>query len=358
MQIRRISSFEDYRGLKEVWNNLHDHSDSATIFQSWQWNWMWSCIVLTRLKGALPAIRVVEDDFGTIQAILPFFEKPLGGIFGLVQLLGHRMSYHNDILMRQTADGELPGTVVQLMLDSLESDKILHLRHLDEASPFTRRLAAAGYAHPQCARLTIELDASASDPWNRLGKSRRSRARWAINHLKREYQFTFRVSRAQELGAAFDRLVALHHLRFRSQRRSSSLTGATVEFLKAICCDPTVSEGFEILELVADGEAVASILLAVDRNRCFSIQGGFHPDFGKFSPMRLLIGESMRRAFEQHGCRTFDLGPGYEPYKYDWHPCAGTNYSCCRSGASLLARTASALYDRAFRFRLPEYNVS
>lgn len=64
--------------------------------------------------------------------------------------------------------------------------------------------------------------------------------------------------------------------------------------------------------------------MAREGPRYYFVQGGFDPEFARFSPMRLLLTETMRRAFDDLGCTIYDLGPGYESYKFDWKPVVGT----------------------------------
>jgi hypothetical protein len=40
----------------------------------------------------------------------------------------------------------------------------------------------------------------------------------------------------------------------------------------------------------------------------------------------------MQRAFRDLGALRYDLGTGYEEYKYSWSPTIGKNYVWCRGG--------------------------
>ena len=94
---------------------------------------------------------------------------------------------------------------------------------------------------------------------------------------------------------------------------------------------------------------IASALMIRDRCRYFCIQTGFNPDFGRFSPMRLLITETIRRGFEDLHCHTYDLGPGYEAYKFAWRPAVGNNYCCSYGGPGLPGKLLGAMHGYLFR---------
>jgi CelD/BcsL family acetyltransferase involved in cellulose biosynthesis len=152
--------------------------------------------------------------------------------------------------------------------------------------------------------------------------------------------------------SAFEDLVDLHQRRFASKQQKTNFRGENREFRKGVM-SRFRSGVFEIIELCAGESTIASTLMANDRGRYFCIQTGFDPDFAKYSPMRILLTEAIRRGFEDIGCKTFDLGPGYEKYKFDWKPSVGMNYSCCIGGSGPYAKSMAALYRVAFRRSVP-----
>jgi CelD/BcsL family acetyltransferase involved in cellulose biosynthesis len=125
-------------------------------------------------------------------------------------------------------------------------------------------------------------------------------------------------------------------------------------------CTSALSYGgnFEFVQLRAGETTIAAALTARDKRRYFFINAGFDLEFSHFSPMRILLTETMRRGFDDLGCEIYDLGPGYEPYKFDWKPCVGTNYFCSLGGSGPYAKALAALYGVAFRRRIKKAGLS
>ena len=156
---------------------------------------------------------------------------------------------------------------------------------------------------------------------------------------------------------ALEDLVDLHLRRFASKQQKTQFAGENLRFRKEVMAQ-FPSGVFEILELRAGQRIIASTLMAHDGDRYFCIQTGFDPEFSNYSPMRILLTEAIRRGFEDLRCSSFDLGPGYESYKFDWKPTVGTNYFCCIGGRGLYAKTLAELYRIAFRRSLPSASKS
>lgn len=353
LRMARLRTLAEIDGIADAWQAFAQANDHGSLFQSWTWNRAW-CAIFEDQAGLQLDVRVIEDEAGRLQAILPFFlSRPAGPLLRVVEFLGHRMSQHNDALLASPGSAELADAVVEVMRRDLGPSTILHLRHLAQDSSFTRRLLALRLAEPLCARLHLEADPALKDQSHRLGRSNRKTLRWAKNRMTQELGIDFQVQSGAAFPAAFDELVALHQQRFASVGRSTLLTGRGLTFLKTVTSRLSMEGQFEIVQFRASNRTVAAALTAHDR-RCYRlIQTGFDPDLAHFSPMRILLAETMRRAFEDLHCVAYDLGAGYQRYKYDWKPIVGTNYYCCLGGYGAYAKAAAALYRRAFLMRSP-----
>ena len=77
---------------------------------------------------------------GPVLSILLFFdEPPVGLLKRVVQLLKHRMSFLNDVLLVDPINAERAHVVVEVLLNGLDPGRVLRL-HLDSNSVFTRAL--------------------------------------------------------------------------------------------------------------------------------------------------------------------------------------------------------------------------
>lgn len=354
LRVARLHTLAGLDGIEDVWREFAHANDDGSLFQSWVWNRAWCEIVLHERAGAQLDVRVIEDEAGRLQAILPFYQAmPAGPLLRVVEFLGHRMSQHNDVLLASPGNVDLADETIDALGRDLGPTTILHLRHMASHSSFTQRLLAKGLAEPLCPRLHLEADHTLKDQSNRLGRSNRKTLRWATNRMTQELGIEFRVRSGDEFPSAFDELVELHQRRFASTGRSTLLMGQGLRFLKAVTSRLSMEGQFEVVQLKASDRTVAAALMAHDR-RCYRlIQTGFDPDLAHFSPMRILLAETMRRAFKDLDCVTYDLGAGYQRYKYDWNPIVGTNYYCCLGGYGAYAKAAAGLYRRAFLMRSP-----
>jgi CelD/BcsL family acetyltransferase involved in cellulose biosynthesis len=351
MRIRHIRTLAELDDLKPAWQEL-EAGDHSHLFQTWEWNRQWCEVVLARNRHLRLKVRLIEDDGGRVQAIIPIFEMLLG-VVTMNLFIGHQVSVHNDILLREPESSELAEETVDLLLKDFGGQKILHLKHLDQNSMFTRKLLDRGLAELLCTRLWVQADPNITDQWLRLGKRTRKNTRCQENKLRREHGLEFiTTSGGPEAEEALFELLALHHGRFAFLKHKSLLSGRNLDFIRRITNDQSLRHNFEICRLRTRGGTIAAILLAYDKKTCFPMITGFDMRFAAYSPLRLLITETMRRCFNERGLKFYDLGSGYQEYKFRWQPTIGYSYHCCL-GFSASSRLLSSLYTAAFKRRLP-----
>jgi CelD/BcsL family acetyltransferase involved in cellulose biosynthesis len=350
LKIKRIRTYEELDSIKPIWEEFQNAKNGPSVFQSWTWNRTWCDEVLRFQKHAALDVRVAEESNGKIVAILPTYidKRTIPGISTL-QFLAHRMSIYNDLLLCEPENQELALAVAESLMDSLGPATIVHLRHLGEESTFTKALLLKNWAQIQCPRLLLRNDPSITDQSKRLGQARRKAFRSAHNRLVKEYSIEYRVVKWQDFSPAMSELIQLHLRRFDAKGQSSLLQGQTLPFLQRAMQDSTNRNLFEIVQLRANDTTVAAVLMVKDRKSYVYFQGGFEPDFSRFSPMRLLLTETIRRGFDDLGFEVYDLGDGYGTYKCDWSPTASMNYFCCRGNNPLYANVFAAVTRYAFQ---------
>jgi CelD/BcsL family acetyltransferase involved in cellulose biosynthesis len=350
--IKWIDDVAELDAIRDTWMAMERANGNASVFQSWQWNRIW-CDQVLRFRNGRLKVGIAQDSAGKVLAILPFFKAQIvGPMLHAVQFLGHRMSYHNDVLLADPSDRALAAKVVSALLAHLGTRDILHLRHLADSSLFTKELVRRGLALPMCTRLHVRDDPLISDQTSRLGRCTRKRVRNQRNKLTRDFGVEFRCHTRDALLPAFEELLRLHYLRSRSIGRSSLLNEQNVAFHRAVLASQA-SDRFEIIELRTKERVIASTLMARDQKRYYGMTAGFDPEFSPYTPMRLLLTEVMGRAFTDLGCEFVDFGPGYESYKYEWSPVVGSNYLCC-AGVGAYARLSAVLVREMFLRNLPK----
>ncbi|HNP27883.1 MAG TPA: GNAT family N-acetyltransferase [Nitrospirales bacterium] len=336
--------------IKDVWKAFEQQSDGPTIFQSWTWNRIWCEQVLAPNKKMRLAVKLVEDSMGGPMAILPFFEQDIvGPLVQVTQFLGHRMSTYNDILLADPNNMDLSKEIVDLLCSDRKKNSFIHLRQLSDESSFTKELLDRGLAAPQCQRAWIEAAQDGQDPLSLVSKSRRKHIRQAERRLQEKGTVVYRVCRENEFTPAFDELIHMHYQRFLQKGKDTNLTSPNITFLKEVTATLSKRGQAEVLQLRLNDVTIAAVLQIIDRNRYYSIQSGFDPDFAEYSPIWLLDLKSMHRGFKTLGCKGYDLGAIYNKYKYSWNPSLGMNYVASFNADTWLVQIAQSIYRYKFK---------
>lgn len=353
LRIRPIGTMDELYTISEIWQQLYESDAHATIAQSWTWNLTWCEVILPVLGNAKPEVMLVEDGAGRVVAILPFFAEDVAGpLARFLRFTGYHMPVHYDIVTGEPDNPDLIREVIAALRAVLDGRTILHLRRLKSSSLFTRELAGRGLAHVQDTHLWIPADPEITDQSKRLGKSTRQTFRWQMNKLRKDHGVEYRIFSGAELDNAFEDHMRLHGLRWRNKDVETFIQRDQRNFLQAVSSQLARQGKCEIVQMWSGARAVASSLGLLDRGAYFGISSGFDPEYAKYSPMRLLLAEVIRRSFDELGCRVFDFGPGSDGYKLDWKPETGHSYYCCVPGNSVYAKGLAAVYHVLFKSRL------
>src|SRR5690606_9292786 len=126
------------------------------LFQYWSWDGAWARYVLPSIKGARLRSFVASSSEGRAVAIVPCFARNvMGSAFSLTALLGHRMSFCNDVVAACPEDESVAASLLAGLQQELRPREIVHLKHLNGSSAFTRALRDEAAAEVQCHRLVI-----------------------------------------------------------------------------------------------------------------------------------------------------------------------------------------------------------
>lgn len=350
MRISTIRKTEELDSIKDVWKTFEAHPNGPTVFQSWTWNRIWCDQVLAENKKMRLAVKLVEDSAGRPVALLPFFEQAiLEPLLWVTQFLGHRMSTYNDVLLADPKSMELGKEVVESLCSEKQTNGFIHLRQMSDESVFAKQLIHLGFAEPQCQRAWVDADTEVTDPLSRVSKSRRKHIRRAERSLREKGKVEYRACRKSDFRPAFDELLNLHYQRFSQKGKETNLTSRNAAFLREAAAILSNTGQAEVLLLLCNDVTIAGVLQLIDRDRYYSLQSGFDPDFADYSPIWLLDVESMRRGFTELGCTRYELGAVYNQYKYGWNPSLGTSFVASFNANNWLPKIAQRAYRYKFR---------
>ncbi|MBI9070053.1 MAG: GNAT family N-acetyltransferase [Melioribacteraceae bacterium] len=347
LTLKRISCLDELIKYKEKWIELEKEH---FLFQSWNWNFNWIKSVLKKNKKIKLDVWIIFENKEVI-AILPFFkEQMFFPKLYIIQFLGHRMSYHNDILLSSKVNNEKLVAILEMLKQNIGFFSTLLLRHLSANSPLVDVLDKQNMIHEQCNRLKLLYNEEDTSSLSRMKNSARKSFNNRINRLGKKHNYSFEIIKNENLIESFDRMVGLHKERFKSKNKETLLTKDNLEFLKKNMLES--EDKFEILELTNENGLMASRLMIKDKDHYFCINGGFNPKYSEFSPMKILLNYTMDRGFNDLNLEFFDFGPGYEKYKYDWNPDEYKNYYSVISGTSIWSKLQSILFEQFFQYKL------
>jgi CelD/BcsL family acetyltransferase involved in cellulose biosynthesis len=165
----------------------------------------------------------------------------------------------------------------------------------------------------------VELRGSTYESW--LG-SKTSIARRKIRQEVKAMQqqgATVRLSRnQQELARDLEALAELHRARWR-KRGGSGVLDARVERMLAAAGERLIEQSrFRLWSMDLDGRTISSHLFVVAGGEAAYWLGGFDERETRIRrPGMMIIRSALEHAFGA-GDRRFDLGPGGQPYKYEF----------------------------------------
>ena len=349
----RIDTFKninELESLKDIWLTMENIEGIPSIFQSWLWTNTWCKEVLATDPSVQLEVLAVEESNGRTIAIIPLvIQKVFGSTIKYYEFIGSRLSPHNDILMVEPQNLDLARHVVSALIEYLKNKTFIIMKNLSSESLFTKALSEKYCTEIQCDRIYIKKDTEFKDPSQKLSAVRRKGLRNSWNKLNRLGYTHFKIISNGNFCESFDEMIEMHHNRFKGKNMQSLLNGANLKFLKSVSNEMCKIGKAEIVELRNDDKIVASQISYIDSDRYFAYQAGFNKEFSKFSPVWLVDIQSMKRAFYEHGCGSYDLGQGYSKYKYSWEAEIGKNYFCCFSASKGISKFLALTYRNAFR---------
>ena len=317
LRLHEIHSLQEMEGIGGVWNRLALQDESATPFQTWEWN---LGMVKSRAGRVRPRIVLAEDAKGEVVGIAPFWSRS-GGLPGLtlLEFIGTGRSDYLGLLACDRHRGAFLSGLRE-WIQRAPGWRVLSLRNLRRESadllgawgPFeTRAQAVCWFA---------ELPGSLEEYEKKTMQKRLLRK---IRHSERTLGEAGRlawspVRTASELDDGLTAFFDLHQRRQRSK-------GERGRFF-----DPVFTAKFREMSvnlwragflrtslLRIDGRPAAALYSLRLRDREYECLSGMDPALSEHRPTHLLRHRVIGRAIEE-GVRLYDLMGGSEPYKAMW----------------------------------------
>ena len=307
IQIREFTSADAFETLKSSWDELLEHSPTATPFQTWEWQSTWWSFF-----GGNKQLRIVTlTDGDLLIGIYPLMAS--AGPWRSLRPAGLGGSDYLGPLAREGYELQVAVSLADYVRNCSGID-LVDLHQLRETLPLAIELG--GVPHARC--LVLELPDDFETYLKRLGSSlrydvRKSQKRLAAGELT--------LSAASEFGIekGLDALFELHKRRWRERRLPGAFLGRIPQFHRAWAPLAEARGWLRLSVLTHDSVPIGALYAMSLHRRAYYYQAGFDPAHRSLSPGTLLVAQAIRRHVEEGGFE-FDFMRGDEPYKRRWKP--------------------------------------
>jgi CelD/BcsL family acetyltransferase involved in cellulose biosynthesis len=324
LRVRCISTEAGFAALAIDWNRLHAETPSASVFNSWLWQYQW-----WQVYGRGQPLRVLVasrgDEVAGILALYVQQERVLGREVSLLRFVGTGGDTHPDDL-GPVLSGERERETARALARAaarLSDGDVMLLSDLDPESPFAEEIEHAARGARRTVRtgrteriVFIDLPESWESLLGSLSANRRAELRRARRRLASAHSYRFFVwDDAARLDAAAETLAELHRRRWQAAGGSESFASAQyLDFHRAIIRSSFARGWLRLYCLEIDGGLAAMTYCYRFRKRVFVMQGGFDPAWAAWKPGTVLLSHAIEHAIGE-GNEVFDFLRGEHRYK-------------------------------------------
>jgi CelD/BcsL family acetyltransferase involved in cellulose biosynthesis len=346
-----ISQLSSQDRLVEEWSELADACPQATIFQTPEWLATWWSFIGQKRLGCRLRIIAIRDDTRLV-GLAPLMESSWYGLpFRRLSFLAAGSTDYNDAIALPGREDEVCEAIFGHLLAHpmwwVLDFKELRVGGLLRDRPPLRSsgLVYSDWPLEACPYLTLPTDGTVDERWAKLLAGYSKKTRGKIGYYERNLTRTFRVDMnpvadEAELPAALEDLFELHRRRWNKRWLPGVFSSATVRSFHVAAARRLLAKGrLRLHVLKLDGDVQAVLYAFAHHDRTCYYQGGFEPEFARYSLGTVLIASAIRQAISE-GYETFDFLRGNEEYKGRWTLGAhhvNIRRLVCRSGAALAA---------------------
>jgi CelD/BcsL family acetyltransferase involved in cellulose biosynthesis len=324
LRVHCVSTEAGFAELAMHWNRLHEETASASVFNSWLWQFQW-----WQVYGRGQPLRVLVAFRGDTPAgILPLYvqtEHVLGRAVRVLRPVGTGADTNPDDLgpVLAAAHERDAARALARAAARLDDGDLLLVSDLDPDSVFSEELELAlrRERRPASRGCTeriafIELPHAWDKYLGSLSANRRADIRRARRRLDRSHTARFFVwEDAGRLDEAAWLLADLHRRRWAAAGGSESFaTPQYLEFHRGIISSTFARGWLRLYCLEIDGAVRAMLYCYRFRNRVFLMQGGFDPAWSACKPGTVLLSHAIEDAIGE-GNEIFDFLRGRHRYK-------------------------------------------
>ncbi|MEX3747298.1 GNAT family N-acetyltransferase [Lysinibacillus xylanilyticus] len=316
LSYRLVTTMEELESYKNTWSDILEREKNDNPFIEFEWvsTWWTTLGVNDNVE-----IYIVEQN-GVAVAFFPFVRYVrFGGIHYFV-FLGQGFATYMEVI----AEKQWKEPAIEYLLKELSRKYkrfILVLQGLLESKHTSQILEkyAIEYQVPHSIFRTVTpyIDFQSIKIEDFLYKHRKKfkTIQRREKKLKALGQVTFQEVHRERLADMFD----LFTRRWQKKIDKSGFTEQqTRRFFERLATEKSNALRVEVDSLQFEGHWIGFTIDICCRDRNFCQAMGHEPDFNIFGPGRLIERENMLKAHASN-YRFYDLGSGYEPYKFEWY---------------------------------------
>ncbi len=326
-----VTRTDGFFGLRDDWFGLIERSSSATVFDTFEWQFSWWKHIGTKIAGARPLIVLIRDEQGVLRGIFPFYTKFwLVSPFRLLLFVGSGSSDYHDII---AADGSEQAVAEELTrwLALGQSWSFADLNQLREGGLIRQYVNLAqvgefkyiGLEQEECPFADLPGLGEPEDRWNQLLNGYSKKMRGNIRYYNRSLDTVYDVQRRiasteEETLEALDALFELHQRRWNQRWLPGAFYSRSLREFHCEAAVQLLSRGWLRLHWIQLDETIEAVLYCFFLNKVTSYyQGGFEPALARLSLGTVVTGLAVHQAIADN-CVRFDFLRGDEEYKKRW----------------------------------------
>ena len=322
-KIKEITNLNEFKSLKNVWNNLASRQGRDTPFLSHEWFMLWMDHFLNDNK-LLILLLCKEDIVLTIAPFLVTEETFCSIKVTKLQLIGNVYSPVRNFIFRhhdKRSKEIYLWHIIGYLLTNFRAWDLIDLspiRSDDETFFILQNLMRA------CKRMYTDqvdlahwyldkIDYSGENYLSRRSKNIRSELRRRRQKLESLGDLELRVIRK---GNEIDKYMDYYYDVYAKSWKGKENIGPT--FHRALARLAAEQGWLRLAFLFLDGTPIASQLRIVFNDACFFLKTAYDRQYRKYGPGIIMLADMIKYVIDVDHVREIDFGPGDEPYKRSW----------------------------------------
>jgi CelD/BcsL family acetyltransferase involved in cellulose biosynthesis len=331
IEVVLIKDSNEFRNLRDEWNELLSRSKANTFFLTWEWLWCWWDVYKDNKELNILVARENDKLVGCVPLYLS--KKNFYGISKIRRLeflgTGRVCSDYLDFILYPEKEAE----ILKVFLDYLENDysknwDILNLSDIPESSPTIKLLSRLSKKKEYlfkivnsttCLYITLPNDFQSF--LNSLSKKFRKEIEYDRRRLARLGEVElYQVSKEEELPDAMDQFIKFHQDRWMSAGGMGHFHSKNYTiFHKKVATELLKKNWLKLVFLKVNKKPVGCRYYFTYDNKVFSYQSGYDTSWSKYSIGLVLYSYCIEDAISK-GITEYNLLRGTIPIKYRFKP--------------------------------------